>query len=93
MSLRDLASKNVHLLYTNSSLIEMNIYDILKDSCGATLESVYNVNTKADCNEMLNLLSVQSYLAEKWLFIIDYSKLKDFVKSHKNIFMVDTACF
>ena len=93
MSLRDLASKNVHLLYTNSSLIEMNIYDILKDSCGATLESVYNVNTKADCNEMLNLLSVQSYLAEKWLFIIDYSKLKDFVKSRKNIFMVDTACF
>jgi hypothetical protein len=92
--LRSLSSdKNVHMLYTTSNLAEIYVYDTLKKSCNADLESIYNINTKSDVSEMLELVNMQAYLADKWLFIIDFSKLKSTIKNKKGIFSSDTAKF
>lgn len=94
-TLRELTSesKNVHLILSNSGLAEMYVYDELKKVCGATLDSIYQVETKADFKSMLELVNIQSYLSNKWLFVINYSKLKGMCKMNKGIFLVNTACY
>lgn len=93
-TLRELSSdKNVHLLITNSNLVEIYVYDTLKKNCKATLESVYEVGNRSEFMGILELVGMQPYLAEKWLFIIDYSKLKALVKQYKDILHVNTSCF
>lgn len=94
-TLRDLSApdKNVHMLITNSNLAEIYVYDSLKSSCKATLESVLRVEKASDFREMLELVGMQAYLADKWLFVINYSKLKSQIKSRIGVFGSDTACF
>lgn len=94
-TLRELQAhdKSVHLLVTNSNLVEIYVYDALKEVCGANRESIYEINTRADFKEMLEMMSMQPYLAEKWLFILDYSKLKGITKQYKGIFESETSCF
>lgn len=94
-TLRELTSEkiNVHLVLSNSGLADMYVYDTLKDMCKATLESVIDVESKASFKYMLELVNMQSYLSEKWLFTINYSKVKGLCKSHKGMFGINTACF
>lgn len=84
---------NVHILLTSSSLSEMYIYDILKDKCKATRDSIFDVETKSGINNMLELVNVQPFLAEKWLFVLNFSKVKKTIKDNWGIFEVDTAEF
>ena len=94
MSLKDLSSKhNVHLLYTNSNLAEMYVYDKLKEVCKADSESIIRVENKSSFREMLETLNMQAYFAEKWLIILDYHKVSGIIKSNKNIFKAENACF
>lgn len=90
--LRD-EDKNVHLLLTSSNLSEMYIYDILKEKCGANKDSIFDINTKNNVSNMLELVGVQPFLAEKWLFVINYSKVKGQLKEHKGVFQSDTSEF
>lgn len=94
-TLRELTSEkvNVHLVLSNSSLADIYVYDTLKELCKATLESVINVESRADFKAMLELVSMQSYLSDKWLFVINYSKVKGACKSHKGMFSIKSACF
>lgn len=94
-TLRELTSEkeNVHLLISNSSLAEMYVYDELKKVCNATLESIYRVETRSDFKEILELANIQSYLSKRWLFIINYSKLKGLCKLHKGLFSIKSVCF
>lgn len=94
-TLRDLKSneKNVHLLVTNSNLVELYVYDSLKEYCKATLESVYEINKRSEFQEMLEFINMQPYMADKWLFVVDYSKLKAIIKQYVRIFDIDTSCF
>lgn len=94
-SLRELTSDkiNVHLSLSNSSLADIYVYDTLKELCKATLESVINVESRADFKVMLELVNMQSYLSDKWLFVINYSKVKGLCKSHKGIFGIKSAVF
>ena len=94
-SLVDLTSeeRNVHLLSTNSSMAEMYVYDALKRTCNATLESVYEINKKADFQEMLELINMQPYMADKWLFILEYDKVKSLIKQYIKVFDIETSCF
>lgn len=94
-SLNDLNNeeKRVHLLLTSSNLAEIYVYDTLKGRCGATLESVIEVNNASDFKGMLELVNIQPNLAINWLFVIKYSKVKSQLKKYKGIFSSDTSVF
>lgn len=86
--------KNVHILYADSSLIEMFVYDTLKDVCAANLESIITVESTSGLNDMVDLVNINPFLARKWLFVIDYKKVKKQVLKMKNMFLgSDTSCF
>lgn len=94
-TLRNLTSedKHVHMLITNSNLAEMFVYDTLKTKCKADSESVYRIEKASEFKEMLELVGMQAYMADRWLFVINYSKFKTQLKNHKGILDSDTACF
>lgn len=94
-TLRELTSeeRNTHLVVSNSGLVEMYIYDVLKKRCNATLESVYNISKVSEFRDMLETVNLEPYMADKWLFIIDYSKLKSTVDKYIHLFDIDTSCF
>ena len=93
-TLRELeGSKNVHMLITSSTAVEMYVYDKLKEQCHASLESVLTVNSKSSFLEMLELVGMQSYLSDKWLFVIEYSKVKASIKANVGIFESEEAEF
>lgn len=94
-TLRELTSedRNTHLIVTNSGLAEMYVYDKLKKRCHATLESVYEINRVSEFKDMLETINLEPYMADKWLFTIDYSKLKSTVDKYLHIFDAETACF
>lgn len=93
-TLRELeGSKNVHMLITSSTAVEMYVYDKLKEQCHASLESVLTVNSKSSFSEMLELVGMQSYISDKWLFVIEYSKVKASIKANVGIFESEEAEF
>lgn len=94
-SLKDLTypDSNVHLLSTNSNLAEIFVYDTLKNKCGASLESIIEVQSKTDFDEMLDLANIEPYLASKWLFVITYKKVRSLLKKYVSIFQSTTAEF
>lgn len=94
-SLAELISedRNVHLITTNSSMAEMYVYDVLKKSCNATLESVYEINKRSEFQAMIEIINMQPYMADKWLFILEYDKVKALIKQYIHIFDIDSACF
>ena len=94
-TLRDLKAmdKNVHLLVTNSNLADIYVYDTLKERCDATLESIYNIEKVSDIGIMKELVGMEPYMSDRWLFIIDYSKLKKSIKEISGIFEADTSIF
>lgn len=91
-NLRD-GSMNVHLLLSNSNLSELYIYDTLKSKCNATRDSIYDINTKSSTNEMFELVNLQPFNADKWLFVIDFSKVKSILKNKIGVFDSDTSEF
>lgn len=94
-SLRKLSStdSNVHMLLSSSNLAEIYVYDILKKSCNATIDSVVEVSNKASFKGMLELINMQPLLADKWLFVISYKGVKSLIKKYEGIFQSDTAMF
>lgn len=91
-NLRD-GDTNVHLLLTGSNLAELYVYDNIKDKCKATRDSIFDISTKSSINEMLELVNVQPFLADKWLFVLEYNKLRSIIKDKKGIFSSDTSEF
>lgn len=85
--------RSIHLLYTDSSLVEMFVYDSLKECCEANLESIVEVNGASSFNEMMDLLNISPFLAKRWLFIIEYKRVKKLVSKVKGAFLTDTSCF
>lgn len=93
--LRDLDEGRYHsyLLYTDSSLVEMFVYDRLKELCRANSESIVEVGSPKGVGEMIDTVSISPFLAEKWLFVIDYRKVKRQIEKLKGIFSAETSCF
>ena len=85
--------KNVHLLYTNSNLAELHVYDTLKEKCKGNRDSIYDINTSSSINEMLDLVNTLPFVAEKWLFVIDYRKAKSVFRGNRGIFESSSAEF
>lgn len=94
-TLRELTSgkKNVHMLITTSNLIELYVYDELKRVCQANSESIVEAKTAKEFDNILDLVNLYPLQAEKWLFIIHYSKLAKQVEKYKGILESDTAVF
>lgn len=93
-SLKELNSdKTVHLLLSDSSSVEMYVYDTLKATCSATLESIYEVKSQSDFKQMLELVSMQPYLASKWLFVVYYSKIRSLCLKSSGVFKSETSMF
>lgn len=91
-SLNDV-DKRVHLLLTSSNLAEIYVYDTLKSRCNATLESVVEVNSSSTFKGMLELVNVQPNLADNWLFVIKFSKVKSSLKKVLGIFESTSSVF
>ena len=55
-TLRELHSeyKNVHMLITDSNIVEIYVYDELKKVCEANSDSVVEVSTAKEFNSMLD---------------------------------------
>ena len=94
-TLRELTSgkKNVHMLITTSTFIELYVYDELKRVCQANSESIVEAKTAKEFDNILDLVNLYPLQAEKWLFIIHYSKLAKQVEKYKGILESDTAVF
>lgn len=94
-SLRELSSeeKTVHLLQTNSGLADIYIYDTLKARAKADLNSIYTIDSRQTFSQMLELVNIEPYLAEKWLFIIEYKKVKSLLKKYKGLFESTSSIF
>ena len=91
-NLRD-GNTNIHLLLTSSNLSELYVYDELKSKCKATRDSIYDINSRSTASEMFELVNVKPFLADKWLFVIEYGKVKSLLKEKKGIFEADTSEF
>lgn len=74
-------------------MVEIYLYDELKKKTKGSLETVFNVKTRSDFSNMLSLLNSFPFLADRWLFIIDYSKLKSSFKDSWPIFTSIVAEF
>lgn len=85
--------KTVHLLLSSSNLAEIYVYDTLKEKCNATLESIYNITNASTYKGMLELINIQPNLADKWLFVIEYGKVKNQLKKNMGIFQSSTSNF
>ena len=59
-TLRELHSeyKNVHMLITDSNIVEIYVYDELKKVCEANSDSVVEVSTAKEFNSMLDLVNL-----------------------------------
>lgn len=85
--------KRVHLVLTSSNLAEIYVYDTLKSRCNATLESVLEVTNASSFKAMLELVNIQPNLADNWLFIVKYSKVKSSLRKYIGIFESNTSIF
>ena len=89
-------SYTVHVIYCDSSLLNMFVYDKLKECCEAGLESVLEVTNTSSFNDMLDLMNIQPFLSKRWLFSISYKKVKKLVEKYKGLFSSlssGTSCF
>lgn len=86
-------NKNVHLLLSKSNLAEIYVYDALKGKCGASKDSIFTVDSARGISELLELVNIPPFLANKWLFVIEYRKAKALFKDYCQVFQSDTSEF
>lgn len=85
---------NITLLLTHSGKADIYVYDSLKKYCNATVESVYSIENKKGFLEMVELSSMQPYLSDRWLFVLNYNRqIKNLFKNYKSIFNSEVSCF
>lgn len=94
-TLRELESENktVHMYLASSGIIDLFIYDTLKQSCQATLESIIEVKTITQFHDMLDVINMSPFAADKWLVIIHYKAVKVLLKKWVAVFDSPTTRF
>lgn len=93
MGLADIATNSIHLFQSSSSMAEIFVYDTLKKKCKADINSILTIDSVAKFSEMSDLVNIQPYLAEKWLFIVEYHKVKGELKKKLGVLNSDTSEF
>lgn len=87
------SNTNVHILLTSSNLSELYVYDTLKKKCKAGVDSILNIESRSSINEMLELVNLQPFTSDKWLFVLDFKKCKSTIKDRKGMFESDSSEF
>lgn len=86
-------SSTCHIMMTGSGKADIFAHDTLRRVHNVAIDCVYKISGKKDFANMVELSVIQPYMSDKWLFEIEYSKVKSSVKANKNIFESDTSCF
>lgn len=84
---------SIHLMYSESNLAELLVYDTIKQTCEADLESTLTINNSTSFNGMLDLINIQPFLADRWFVVIEYKKVAKLLKNYTGIFRLDTCRF
>ena len=94
-SLANLSDKsiNLHLVMSDSDGVNLYIHDTLKGVYETGVDGIFSVKTKSDFKAMLELLNIPPLTADKWVFEIEYKKLKPLMEKKLGIFESSTACF
>lgn len=94
-SFRGLEDNNttIHMMMSGSGKADVFVHDTLRRVHSVSLDCVFRVKDKKDFSNMVELSIIQPYMSNKWLFEIEYSKVRGLVKSTKNIFDSETSCF
>lgn len=82
-----------HLMMSSSSMASIFAHDTLRRVHNTTIDCVYTVNSRKEFSNMVELSIMQPYTSDKWLFEIEYAKVRGLVKQNKGIFDSDTSCF
>ena len=82
-----------HLMMSGSSMANIFAHDTLRQVHNVSIDCVYVVNSRKEFLNMIELSIMQPYTSDKWLFEIEYSKVKSMVKQNKGIFESETSCF
>lgn len=82
-----------HLMMSGSGKADIFAHDTLRRVHNVSIDCIYKVSSKKDFSNMEELCVIPPYMSGKWLFEIEYSKVKALVKSGKNLFDSDTSCF
>ena len=86
--------KSIIVLSTDSSLAELYVYDALKYLANSSKQAVIQVKDKKSFDLMLEKLSFDPMMADKWVFEIEFSSVKSaFLKNKKAFETVDNAFF
>lgn len=87
MPFKDLMSehKNVHTVVSNSSKADIFIYDTLRKKCTSVQDTIFEIKTKKDFEAMVEIVSVESMLAKKWLFVLEYKKIRGTLIKKKGV--------
>lgn len=86
-------TQNVHILLAQSNLAEIYVYDKLKEKCKGNSETVITVDSNSSVKNMFDLVSVEPFMADKWLFIIDYKKVNKSIFDNISLFTSETSEF
>lgn len=86
-------SYTCHLMMSGSGKADIFAHDTLRRVHSVAIDCVYKVSSKKDFLNMSELCVIPPYMSGKWLFEIEYSKVKALIKSYKNLFDSDTSCF
>ena len=89
----DCREHTVHLLYTNSGLAEIYVYDRIKEAAKADLNSIFTIDSRSSFNQMLELVNVEPNLSEKWMFVIEYRKVKSQLRRYIGVFESTSSLF
>ncbi len=89
-----LKPKSVIILSTNSSLAEIYVYDVIKYKANASKQGVIDVKDKKSFNDMLEKISFEPMMADKWVFKLTYKSIRAQFEKNKKIFeKCDNAFF
>lgn len=76
-----------------SGIVDLYIYDKLKEVCKASLDSVIEVKSVSQFNNMSDVINMSPFIADRWLVIIDYKSVASVLEKKKGVLNVPTACF
>lgn len=93
--LKDLSNPeiSIHLVLSNSGKASVFIHDALKNTYKATLDSMYEIKTAKEFSLVSEMSAIQPYLADKWIFEINFPKVKNTLGKQLGVLESTTSCF
>ena len=71
-----------HIMMSGSGKADVFAHDVLRRVHNVAIDCVYKVSGKKEFSNMVELSVIQPYMSDKWLFEIEYSKVKYSLKAN-----------